>query len=193
LKKKRTIDINENNRDDGDISVSQKNNSTLLSDPSPPLPLPPNTRANQKENADDNNKDGSLVGEISLDCTAEEWKNVFSRTNQKMKPDWTHRFYKILTSSSKIRCPVKFRTPYFKKGKRKNQCRFFCCYARCTISICKRKYQIILRTQPDDRSTVLFLVRIFGQENHNISVETSERQLRGENRFLVGKNFYYLL
>ncbi|CAF4396090.1 unnamed protein product [Didymodactylos carnosus] len=103
-----------------------------------------------------------------------------------MKPYWTDMFYEKLTSCG-FKCPVKFKTPYIKKGTRKQACSFFCCYAMCSISICTRKYQIISKQEPEENASVLFLVRITGKENHNINTEISARQLRGKNRILVGK------
>jgi hypothetical protein len=173
-----------------DSSVPERNNINLMPDPSLPLPERPKTRANQKENAGINNTQSSVIKEISFVLTANEWKNVFSCTHQKLKEGWTDIFYRKLTSSG-VQCSVSFSKSYIKKGKRKHACQFFSCCATCTINICYRRYRIILRQQPDLNSTALFLVQIFGEENHNINIEISARQLRGENRFLVGKELYY--
>ncbi|CAF4964979.1 unnamed protein product, partial [Rotaria socialis] len=45
----------------------------------------------------------------------------------------------------------------------------------------------ILRHQPDENSSVLFLVRVFGEENHNPAIETASRNLTGKHRLDVGK------
>ncbi|CAF0841297.1 unnamed protein product [Didymodactylos carnosus] len=157
-----------------------ENNLSLHSNPSLPLPQQPKTRPNQRESAH------AVQTETSIVLTFNEWKSAFSCTHRKMKPYWTDMFYEKLTSCG-FKCPVKFKTPYIKKGTRKQACSFFCCYAMCSISICTRKYQIILKQEPEENASVLFLVRITGKENHNINTEISARQLRGKNRILVGK------
>ncbi|CAF4162919.1 unnamed protein product, partial [Rotaria sordida] len=88
-----------------EISVPSEKNSTLLPDPSLPLPQRPNTRTNQKQNADYANTKGSFVGEVSLVLNAQEWKNASSRIDQKMKPDWTRIFDKKFTLSI-IQCSL---------------------------------------------------------------------------------------
>jgi hypothetical protein len=192
-KKKREFDRNENDGNDGvtaeseNPSVPERTDSILLPDPSLPLPQPPNTRANQANNANDKKTKSILVGQISFHFTNEEWKDAFSFTGQKMKEDWTKLFYNKLTSSG-ITCSVKFKTPYIKEGKRKRNCRFFCCYAKCTIGKCERIYQMILQTKPNENlKTIHFLVRIYNEENHNIDIATDARQLQGTERFLSGK------
>ncbi|CAF4112864.1 unnamed protein product [Rotaria sordida] len=177
----------ESNIDDKEQnSVSEGKNLPLPSNLSLPLPTWPNTRANKQENIDENNPKNVFVGEISLAFTFVEWKNAFSRTDQKMKDDWTDIFYEKLKASG-IRCSTKFKTPTIKKGKRKQNCQYFCCYATCTIGKCPRKYQITLRHLPDQNSSVLFLVRFFGQENHNPVIKTAARKVSGKKRLLIGK------
>jgi hypothetical protein len=83
---------------------------------------------------------------MSVVFTADEWKNAFSRTNQEMKDDWTKIFNAKLTSSG-IECVLKFKTPYIKEGERMRNCRFCGCFAKCTISICKRVYQMIIQSE----------------------------------------------
>jgi hypothetical protein len=65
-KKKRTIIINENDGDEGSVSVPEEENSVLLPDPSLPLPQRPNTRASEKENDNDNSNQSSVETEISV-------------------------------------------------------------------------------------------------------------------------------
>ncbi|CAF3935227.1 unnamed protein product [Rotaria sp. Silwood1] len=158
---------------------------SLVAEPSLPLPAPPNTRMNEHKNVNHNGKN-LIVEEVSFIFTVAEWKNAFSCTSQKMKDDWTDVFYEKLVLSG-MKCPVKFKTPYIKKGKRKKRCRFFCCYAICTIDECPRKYQISIRRQPDENSSILFLVRIFGEESHNPAIARSARHISGSQRFLLGK------
>ena len=104
-KKKRVNNDCENDGNDGnideteEISVPSEKNSTSLPDPSLPLPQRPNTHANQTQNADYANSKDSFVCEVSLVLNAQEWKNAFSRTDQKMKPDWTRIFDKKLIPS----------------------------------------------------------------------------------------------
>jgi hypothetical protein len=196
-KKKSTSDRNDGDGDDGNVDVIEKipvqagNNLTLHPDPSLPLPQRPDTRANRKENADDNSTKTDFIGEVSMVFSPSEWKNAFSRTDQKMKPDWTDIFVGKLTPFI-AECSVNFKAPYIKKGERKGVCQFLCFYALCTIGKCKRKYQVSLRNQPDTNSTALFLVRIYGVLNHDVNNGTSTRQLRGKKRLLVGKKFYYV-
>ncbi|CAF3159980.1 unnamed protein product [Rotaria socialis] len=181
-------DINEVNEDDGDIngiediSVAERNNSKMHPNTSLPLAKRPITRANP----DENGAQKSVITEISFAFNAVEWKNTFSHTSQEMKDGWAKIFNDKLMSSG-IECTLKFKTPYIMEGKRKQRCKFFGCYAICTRVKCTRKYQIILRHQPDENSSVLFLVRVFGEENHNPAIETASRNLTGKHRFDVGK------
>jgi hypothetical protein len=177
-----------NDEDDGHISVPNEINSVLLPDPSLPLPRRPVTRAHLEEDADNNSDKKSFVGEISIVFSVSEWKSVFSRTSQKMKDDWTKTFsVKLTLPGTGIKCSLKFTTPSFKKGKRKRNCRDFACTVLCTIRGCKRKYIIECQTFPDENSSVLFLVRIFGKEDHTNG--PGSRQLTGKERLEVGKNF----
>jgi len=110
-----------------------------------------------------------------------------------MKDGWRDIFNKKLTSSGTgIKCSFKFKKSYI-KGERKKNCRFFGCWVKCTISLCKIKYHILLPCQTDENLSTVVLVRIYGEENHNVEIETDGRQLRDKNRFLVGKIFHYLL
>ena len=191
MEKKKCVDNGKNFDRDNNIIYTKEEQSileekNLVSEPSLPLPPRPQTRTCIQKNEIDNIIHKSYNTEISTVFTIEEWKDTFSRTHQKMEPNWTDIFYKNLTVSG-IKCPLKFKTPYIKQGMRKQRCRFFCCYATCTISMCSRKYQITLQQQPNENSSVVLLVRIYGEENHNSTVETSARQLRGENRLLIGK------
>jgi hypothetical protein len=196
-KEVKIIKTHKNDRDDGDVdgteevSVTERNNSNLIPDLSLPLPQRPNTRAVKAKNINNNDNQSSTIHEISFVLTPSEWKAAFSRTHQKMKDDWTDLFYEKLTSSG-IKCPVSFRKANIKKGKRKQACQFFWCRAMCTITICPRSYHIFLKNEPDVNTSALFLVRISREENHDMNIETSARQLRGKNRLLVGKKLYYL-
>jgi len=191
------INRNENDGNDGafdrteESSVPESNNKNLIPDSSLPLPQRPNTRTNEKENINDNNTQNRLIGEESFTLTASEWKEVFSHTHQKMKENWTFIFNNKLVSSG-VKCAVRFKTPYIKQGLRKQACQFFCCHATCINKLCPRTYRIILRNEPDQNSTALFLVRIYNPQIHDVNIETSARQLRGKERFLVGKKLYYL-
>ena len=118
--------------------------------------------------------------------TASEWKAAFSRTRQKMNDGWTKIFYEKLKSYG-ITCEVRFRKSHIKKGKRKHTCKHFWCRASCTNSHCTRSYFFILKNQPDVNTSALFLVKVSGKENHNPKKETMACQLRGEERYRVGK------
>lgn len=193
VEKKIRIMLNEENdiEDDNisgtkEIIVSENNCSVLPPEPSIPLPQPPNTRGNDKC-ADDNFESNSSTEQLSLVFTAYEWKDAFSRTHQVMKKGWNIIFDKKLTSSG-ITCSLKFKSPYIKRGKRKRSCQFFCCYARCTKKLCTRQYKIILQNQPEENISILFLVKISGEESHNLELEIGARHLSGYERYLVGKH-----
>ncbi|CAM4750759.1 unnamed protein product [Rotaria magnacalcarata] len=166
--------------------TSEKNKLSLHPDPSLPLPEHPNTRTYAAKNKEETTVKNSNTNHFSLAFSAVEWKETFSRTHQKMKDNWTITFYNKLTLSQ-VTCPVKFMAPYIKKGKRKRACRFFCCYAICILSMCSRRYQISLQEPPDENSSALFLVKAYGEENHDVNKEIAARQLDGVQRLLVGK------
>ncbi|CAF2027263.1 unnamed protein product [Rotaria magnacalcarata] len=166
--------------------TSEKNKLSLHPDPSLPLPEHPNTRTYAAKNKEETTVKNFNTNHFSLAFSAVEWKETFSRTHQKMKDNWTITFYNKLTLSQ-VTCPVKFMAPYIKKGKRKRACRFFCCYAICILSMCSRRYQISLQEPPDENSSALFLVKAYGEENHDVNKEIAARQLDGVQRLLVGK------
>ena len=85
-----------------------------------------------------------------------------------------------------------FKTPCFKEGERKKNCRFLFCYAKCTTTICARAFHIILQKEPSEGTSVLFLIRTYGEANHDAAVETAARQLKGEERLVVGAYAYSL-
>jgi hypothetical protein len=172
----------------GRLSATAENNSSRHSNPASPVRQRPTRRIRKHKSVGGDKIDTAVVSESSIAFSTSEWKNAFSRTDQKMKPGWPDIFANKLESSG-FNCTLRFKTPYFKKGKRKKNCRFFCCYATCTTSICARKFQIILKKVPCNSTAMLFLVRAIGEENHNADIETAARQLRGEERFLVGLYF----
>ncbi|CAF1460381.1 unnamed protein product [Adineta ricciae] len=159
----------------------------LLPESSLPLVQPPLTRAHEKN--EDNieiHGENSFIGQISIVFSTTEWKDAFSRTHQKMKADWTTTFNKKLTNNGTgITCTLKFKTPYFKTGERKKNCRDFSCTITCTIKGCKRKYIMECEFLPDDNPSVLFLVKIFGKQDHTNGPST--RKLNGKDRMLVGE------
>ena len=172
------LDQNESSSAD-DCGASESKNSNLDAQTSLPLPERPRTRIFEEKTKISTKDENSAVDETSFSFTNIEWKNVYSRTHQKMKPDWTDRFYDKLVSIGTV-CPLRFTTPHFRRGKRKQRCKYFCCHATCTIRGCSRRFQIILRHQPDENSSVIFTVRTHGSENHDKLVETARRQLIGE-------------
>lgn len=192
IQEKKRTNNGGNNEDDLDINIDKdcrpadKGDSSLLSVPSLPPLQRPATRAAQHKDAKTNEISDSLTSEISLAFNTDEWRKVFSTTHQRMKKDWTDVFYKKMTSNG-IKCSLVFKTPYIKKGKRKRRCRFFFCVAHCSLSTCSRSYQIILRHLPDENSSVLFLVCVFGEYAHDANVETAGRQVRSEIRSVIGK------
>ncbi|CAF1551302.1 unnamed protein product [Adineta ricciae] len=179
--------INRNANNDSDIYVSNKTNTDLLPELSLPLAQPPLTRSRERNENDNVNDDGnSFVEQISIVFSTTEWKDAFSRTKQKMKDDWTTKVNKKLTvKGTGITCTLKFTTPYFKKGERKKKCCDFSCNITCTIKGCNRKYIMKCPSLPDENSSVLFLVQIFGKEDH--SNGPGCRKLTGKERMLVGK------
>ena len=191
-KELKTIGKNEDDGDDGnieeaeEISFTEESIPNLAPDPSLPLPQKPNTRNIQAENVHINVTQKSTINDISLALTPSEWKAAFSRTRQKMNKGWTDIFCEKLKSCG-MTCALRFRRSHVKKGRRKHTCKYFWCRASCTNSECTRSYFIILKNQPDVYTSALFLVRVLGIENHNAKAETMARQLRGEERYRVGK------
>lgn len=143
----------------------------------------------RSSNANDSDEDDEN-SEYSILFSAVEWKAAFSRTHQEMKSEWTNIFRDKLKESGFV-CTLKFRTPMFKRGDRKKNCRFFCCYGQCTTKICARKFHIVLQQEPTNPGTpLLFLIRTFGKENHDGNVETAAVPLKGAERELVGLYFF---
>lgn len=126
------------------------------------------------------------MNETCISFTPIEWKSVFSRTHQKMKPDWRKIFYDKLIAKG-IKCPLSIAKPHIRKGKRKHNCKFFGFNATCSISICPRKYQVLLKNEPDEISMIFFVVKMFDEEYHDRSIETYALQLRGKERLRIGK------
>lgn len=178
------VDEKENN------SVLEQKESNLCANESLPLPSRPNTRANQRNNIGESTLEYAFEGETSFVCSAVEWKSAFSYTDQKMKEDYNWRilFSNKLTASG-IRCPLKFRQPYIRQGKRKHRCKFFCCYAQCLYKSCERTYQITSMKQASDVSSVVFLVRIYGKEYHDVENEAHGREMQSQDRDEIGKKF----
>ncbi|CAF1061575.1 unnamed protein product, partial [Didymodactylos carnosus] len=89
--KKRGITGSECDGNDVDIdrtegfSVLARNNSSLHSNPSLPVPQGPNTRARKQETADDVKTFSADVSETSFVLTPIEWKNAFSRFQPELK------------------------------------------------------------------------------------------------------------
>ncbi|UJR12328.1 hypothetical protein I4U23_016505 [Adineta vaga] len=186
--KKRNTNQSQDTHHDDHISDLNQIDSTMAPNFSLPLPQPPKTRAREKnQNVDVDNAENNFVGQISIIFFVTEWKNVFSRTNQKMKDDWTKTFREKLTSrGTGITCSLKFISdPYFKEGKGKRNCRVFSCTSKCTIKGCKRKYIIVCPKFPDENSSILFLVKIFGKEDHTGGPNSA--QLRGKERLEIGE------
>jgi len=154
---------------------------SLNSNPSVPLPEPPKTRAQQKIT----NRDSVTVRETTFLLTSAEWKIAFSQSKRKMNPGWTKIVYKKLVSCG-FRCSVRFKTPHIKRGTRKKMSSYFRCIATCTMRKCPLTFQIDLRQEPRDNSTLLFLVRTMGEECHDAKTETSARHLTGQDRMEVG-------
>ncbi len=116
--KQRSRNGNQNHSDNNDIPVTETNNRSLLPDPSLPLPERPNTRANQAKTAHDNDNQSSVINETFISFTPIEWKSVFSRTHQIMKPGWRKVFYNKLTSNG-IKCSLGIEKAHIKKRKKK--------------------------------------------------------------------------
>ena len=168
----------------------ENENFVLSSNPSLPLTQPPRTRAETARTVCSQNEKRPFIKDISLVLTASEWEDAFSRTDQKMKPHWGNLLYKNFRNTD-VTCSLRFRTPHIKIGKRKRNCRFFGCFAFCSRKYCRRMYQIVLQQQTEERSSAVFLVKIFGEEIH-LPNDIGARSLTGEDRDLVGKTFYRL-
>ena len=184
-----TLVVNENTDEinaTAEVSIISESIPNLQPDASLPLPQKPKTRANKSKNANNNATKNLITGEVSFILTASEWKAAFSRTRQEMNKGWTKIFSTKMVPCG-IKCAIAVKKHHIKKGERKTICKSFWCRARCTNSDCTRSYFITLRNQPDIYTSVLFHVRIYGTENHNRDKQTMACQLRGEERYLVGK------
>jgi hypothetical protein len=188
----KTINTNDNDRNDGDIdeidgiTAFAKTKSKLLPDPSLPLPQRPNTRAKKAKRVNNDNTGHSIVSETSFILSPSEWKAAYSRTREELNDDWTNILSNKLPSCG-ITCSVKFRKSHMKEGERKQNCLYFWCRADCTGEFCTRSYIIILKEEPNENTSPIFRVRISGIENHDAKRETMARQLRGKERYRVGK------
>ena len=184
-------DIDDNSARGATSSDSSRKQSPLQPLTSSPIPVRPKRHLQGNEDVDADRKKGNVVNDHSIAFTAVEWKAVYSRTDRKMKAEWTTAFAAKLRASGFV-CTLRFKSPSFKKGERKKNCRFWCCYAKCTTTSCSRGFHIILRDEPSAGTALLFLVRTFGEENHDAAVEVAARPLKGEERLLVGKWVYFL-
>ena len=191
VKKNKNDGFDENIDATEDVSVSEREISNLVPDTSLPLPQRPNTRDKCRDDSDIDESPNGVINETSFVLSPSEWKAAFSRTRNKMNDGWTKIMYNKLISSG-ITCSISFRGAHIKTGKRKQACRFFWSRARCSIDICRRSFIIVLNKLPDENESALFLVRIFGEENHDLELATSARQLRGEDRIIVGKISHYI-
>jgi hypothetical protein len=106
-----------------------------------------------------------------------------------MNDGWTDIFYEKMKTFG-IVCGIKFRRSHIREGKRKNSKPFWC-RAVCTGSKCTRSYFITLENKPNVHTAALFMMEISGIENHDPESEVMSRQLRGVERFRVGKKSLY--
>ena len=167
------------------VSVSSRKQLPLQTIVSSPIPVRP-TREIRRDNSPSGNRTNETIGiDHSIVFSVAEWKKAYSQTNQKMKEGWTKIFADKLTASGFV-CTLQFKSPVFKKGERKKNCRFFFCYAKCATKICARTFHIVLPQEPSPGTALLVLVRTYGEANHDAAIETSARQLKGEERFVVG-------
>lgn len=184
-----------NNKENMDIiasetnSVNDKKQTPLEAQVSSPINARSKKSGLRSSSYDKNSVQEDENNERSLLFSAIEWKMVFSRTHQEMKPEWQKVFQNKLKDNGFV-CAVNFRIPIFKKGQRKKNCRFFCCYGECKMKICGRKFQIILQQEPSATGApILFLIRTVGKENHDSDRETAALSLRGTEREAVGSYF----
>lgn len=190
--KQQSCNANQNHSNNNNTTVVNSNNRNLPPELSLPLPERPNTRVNNKKETDANHDNQSAaIDELCISFTPLEWKSVFSRTHQTMKPDWRDVFRAKLKSEG-IRCLLRIEKAQIKEGKRKRNCKFFGFNAACSISICPRHLRVILKNEPNETSMIFFIVRIYKEEKHDKDIETSAVQLRGGERLRVGKKFNYL-
>ena len=123
--------------------------------------------------------------EYSITLTAAEWKEAFSRTNRKMKSGWRKIFAKKLGTNGFV-CTPRFDKPNIKKGERKQKCYFLICRAKCTTRICGRQFHIALPAEPKAGDPVLLLVRTYGEETHDGTIETAQLQMQGDACLAMG-------
>ena len=183
-------DDNISELEEGSVEKNEKLN--LVPDSSLPLPEHPNTRSNQREDISDKNVEHSVVTEMSFILTPSEWKAAFSSTQEKLNDGWTNIFSNKLIACG-ITCSLRFGNRHIREGQRKSSCSYFWFCAACTNSSCTRSYRAILQNKVEINTSPIFRLRIFGEENHDGSVETMSRQLRGEERLRVGMILIFTL
>ena len=167
------------------VSVSSRKPLLLQTIVSSPIHVRPKRQIRRDNRPNGNRTKEDIATDHSIVFSADEWKKAYSRTNRKMKEGWTKIFADKLTASGFV-CTLQFKSPVFKKGERKKNCRYFICYANCTTTICARTFHIVLPQEPSAGTALLFLVRTYGEVNHDAAVETAARQLKGEERLVVG-------
>ena len=177
---------NLDNIENESISADSQTHTPLQGVVSSPIPVRAKKSGLRSSNSNENGIDDDENGESLIIFTFAEWKAAFSRTHQKMKSEWRAIFQKKLEESGSV-CTVNFRSPFFKKGQRKKNCRFFCCYGHCTTRICARNFTLIVEREPTiAKAPVVFMVRTAGKENHDCDVETAAVPLKGTEREAVG-------
>ena len=167
------------------VSVSSRKQLALQAIVSSPTPVRPKRQLDGENGSNGNGPKKDIRADHSVVFSADEWKKAYSQTNEKMKTNWTNIFANRLTERG-FACTLRFKTPCFKEGDRKKNCRFLFCYAKCTTTICTRVFHIILQKEPSEGTSVLFLVRTFGEANHDAAIETAARHLKGEELLVVG-------
>lgn len=172
-------------------STSSRKQLPLQTVVSSPIHVRPKRQICRGNGPNEDRRREDIATDQSIVFSSDEWKKVYSRTNRKMKEGWTKIFADKLTASGFV-CTLKFKSPVFKKGERKKNCRFFICYAKCTTTICPRTFHIVLPQEPSDETQLFVLVRTYGEVNHDAAVETAARQLKGEERLVVGAYAYSL-
>ena len=166
------------------VSVSSRKQLPLQTMVSSRIHVRPKRQICKDNRPNGNRTKEDIATDHSIVLSADEWKKAYSCTNRKMNEGWTKIFADKLTASGFV-CTLEFKAPVFKKGERKKNCRYFICYANCTTTICARTFRIVLPQEASAETQLFVLFRTYGEANHDATVETAARQLKGEERLLV--------
>ncbi|CAF2901918.1 unnamed protein product [Rotaria sp. Silwood2] len=125
------------------------------------------------------------IVEASFIMNYKDWKDIYDRSQRKMKSGWTDVVDERVRSCN-FRCTLAFdRRKVGAENSRKKNCSFFRALAICDNNSCERVFDIFIKDEPVPRESIAFRVRVIGDENHE--GPPVARQLTGKKRLQVGK------